>query len=261
MIKLHQVSGGYGKKQVIHDVSLTIKKGSFFSIIGPNGSGKTTLIRLISGELKPSRGFIQVDNKNLANLSLHKRAQKIAVLSQTYELGIDFTVKEIVSLGRYPYQKGFFNDDTELDEAVISQAMVQTNVMHLAHQPFNQLSGGEKQRVMLAKTFAQQPDILILDEPTNHLDVFHTKELLETLLTWKREKNVTIIAILHDINIASLYSDDIALLANGRFVEVGDASILHNEKHMSELFHVAMQVVNHPISSKPQLLLIPDQRN
>lgn len=259
MIKIDYLSGGYRNNVVICDVSLHVAKGEFFTILGPNGSGKTTLLRFITGELTPIEGNISLNGKPLRQMSIKERARQIAVLSQDYTMANDFTVREIVSLGRYPYQNGFFAHLSKDDEAVIEESMMLTDVNKYADIPFNQLSGGEKQRVMLAKTFAQQPEILILDEPTNHLDIKHTYELLELLKEWQIRKQVTILAIMHDINLAALYSDRIALLFEGTVRAVGDVDVLSNEDTIERVFGVKMKMIRHPQVAKPQMILIPKQ--
>lgn len=217
MLQVKNLSGGYDvKRTVIHDLSFTIKKGDFLALAGPNGSGKTTVIRLIMGALPVSHGDIFLDGKKLSSYSQKELARKTAVMTQENQSGLDFTAEEIVMLGRYPHQKGmFFKEHSDADRKASEKAMKQTAVWQYRKRPFQALSGGEKQRVLLAKALAQEPELLLLDEPTNHLDMKHTKELLELLKTLQKEMNLTILAILHDLNLASLYADQIALLDRG----------------------------------------------
>jgi iron complex transport system ATP-binding protein len=259
MIKIEKLSGGYRNQVILCDVNLHIPKGEFFTILGPNGSGKTTLLRYITGELTPVKGSVFVNGKSITHLSVNERARQIAVLSQDYLMAHDFTVREIVSLGRYPFQRGLFQTTSIEDESIVEESMHQTDVYKYADTPFSYLSGGEKQRVMLAKTFAQQPQILILDEPTNHLDIKHTYELLELLKEWQTQKQVTIVSIMHDINLAALYSDRIALLFEGTVRAVGNTEILSNEETIERVFGVKMKMFQHPQISKPQMILIPKQ--
>jgi iron complex transport system ATP-binding protein len=259
MIQIDNLSGGYRNQVVICDVNLHIAKGEFFTILGPNGSGKTTLLRSITGELAPIEGTIAINGKSIKQMSIKERARQIAVLSQDYAMANEFTVREIVSLGRYPFQDGLFAYSSADDEIIIEESMQLTDVFKYAEVPFSQLSGGEKQRVMLAKTFAQQPQILILDEPTNHLDIKHTYELLELLKEWQKLKQVTILAVMHDINLAALYSDRIALLFEGTVRAVGDNTILSNEDTIERVFGVKMKMISHPHIAKPQMMLIPKQ--
>lgn len=259
MIRIENLSGGYRNQIILCDVHLYIPKGEFFTILGPNGSGKTTLLRLITGEITPEKGSIHINGKSISHLSINERARQIAVLSQDNEIVHDFTVREIVTLGRYPFQRGIFQTSSIEDERIIEESMQQTDVYQYADTPFRALSGGEKQRVMLAKTFAQQPQILILDEPTNHLDIKHTFELLELLKEWQLQKQVTIVSIMHDINLAALYSDRIALLFEGTIRAVGDTEILSNENTIERVFGVNMKMVKHPSLDKPQMILIPKQ--
>lgn len=258
MIRLNQVSGGYENHiDLIHDVSLHVEKGSFFTLIGPNGSGKSTLLRMISGVLPIRSGEIYLNSQPLSDYSALQRASFLTVLSQEHEVAFDFSVQEIVLLGRYPHQKGWLKTTSAKDNQIVEEAMRTTQVWKYRDQPFHSLSGGEKQRVLLAKSLAQEPKILLLDEPTNHLDIRHMHDMLHLLKTWKKTKHITILAVLHDLNIASLYSDRIGLLHNGRLVKEGEASILRNDQLLERIYGIQTMSQDHPLLPKPQLFLSP----
>ena len=215
MIRIHNLVGGYTETPIINDLDLEIMKGEFFALLGQNGSGKTTLFKLITGQLPIKSGKITLSGKEVQSLSKLEKAKKMAVLTQEVQVSFDYTVEEIISLGRYPHQKGFFKQLSKEDRKVIEEVMDITNVSQLRKAQFRMISGGEKQRVLLAKALAQEPEILLLDEPTNHLDIKHTFHMLDLLKERQQMKGLTIFAILHDLNVASLYADRIALLHNG----------------------------------------------
>lgn len=257
MIKIHNLKGGYTTSPIIHDVNLEIKQGEFFALLGPNGSGKTTLFRLITGQLPIIAGDICISEKNISSLSKVEKAKKMAVLTQEANVSFDFTVEEIVSLGRYPHQKGILKQLSKADWNVIENVMEITNIYHFRKKTFRMISGGEKQRVLLAKALAQEPEILLLDEPTNHLDIKHTFQMLDLLKERQRTMGLTIFAILHDLNVASLYADRIALLHHGSFLEVGDVEVLRKTDQLQKVYEVELRAGSHPTVPKPQLLMTP----
>lgn len=258
MIKVENLVGGYKESPIIRGLELEIKKGEFFALLGPNGSGKTTLFKLITGQLSPTSGSILLEGKPLSSFSKLEKAKKIAVLAQEMNVTFDYTVEEIISLGRYPHQKGMFKRITKSDKQVMEAAMETTKVTRFRDSLFRSLSGGEKQRVLLAKALSQQPELLLLDEPTNHLDIKHTFEMLDQLKEWQRSEQLTVFAILHDLNIASLYADRIGLLHNGKLVEVGDVQVMKKEKQLQKVYDVDIKAQSHPYVAKPQLLLTPE---
>lgn len=260
MLQVKNLTGGYDhKKAIVRDLSFEIERGHFFALLGPNGSGKTTIIRLIMGALPVHSGDIILDSKPIASFSQRELAKKATVMTQENEAGLDFTVEEIVMLGRYPYQKSlFFQESTKADKKAVEDAMVQTSVWEYRQRPFHSLSGGEKQRVLLAKALAQEPELLLLDEPTNHLDVKHTMELLDLLKKLQKSTNLTVLAILHDINLASLYADKVGLLKNGEFAGIYNGLHLNNESSFTDVYEVNMNFTYHPSVSRTQISLAPD---
>lgn len=256
MLTLNQVSGGY-TKDIIKDVSLEVKQGEFFTLLGPNGSGKTTLFKLITGILTPRKGEIELNNMPVQSLSPKEKARQIAVLGQEEQVNFSFTVEEVVRLARYPHQNSWFPLPDHHEERIIQDMMALTHVAHYRDTPFHELSGGEKQRVLLAKALAQEPTCLLLDEPTNHLDIHHTFHLLKLLKDYQKQKDLTILAILHDLNTAALYSDRVGLLKEGQLVAIGSASILKREELLSQVYEVDIKAQAHPKLPKPQLITTP----
>jgi iron complex transport system ATP-binding protein len=258
MIELKRLVGGYRpEKPIISGVDLTIEKGEFFALLGPNGSGKTTLFKLVTGQLPVIEGELLLSGRRLSSLTKLEKAKKMAVLTQELQVSFDYTVEEIISLGRYPHQKGLLKNLTKKDKEIMQQVMDITGVTVHKNKQFRKLSGGEKQRVLLAKSLAQEPEILLLDEPTNHLDIKHTFHMLDLIKEWQHTKGLTVFAILHDLNVASLYADRLALLHNGRFLEVGDSDTLRKEEQLERVYDVFIKAGPHPVVPKPQLLMTP----
>ncbi|MFG6115634.1 adenosylcobinamide amidohydrolase [Halobacillus sp. MO56] len=259
MIEANGLAGGYQKEDILTDINLIIEEGDFFALIGPNGSGKTTLLRLMAGALQPSHGSIYVSGIPIQSYSSRKKAKMMAVLAQNSHVEFDFSVEEIVMLGRYPHQKGWIKHISPRDKEVVSEVMKQTEVYHYRDKPFKWLSGGEKQRVLLAKALAQEPKLLFLDEPTNHLDVKHTVDMLQHLKEHQKNRQMTIVAILHDLNTAALFADKFAALHQGRLVKKGDLSVLKNEALLQQVYGVDIKHHSHPTLAKPQMLVAPEK--
>jgi iron complex transport system ATP-binding protein len=258
MINIQNLVGGYSRSPIIKGLDLDINKREFFALLGPNGSGKTTLFKLITGQLPTISGKVLIDGKEVSSLSKLDKAKKMAVLTQEVQVSFDYTVEEIISLGRYPHQKGIFKQISKYDQKVIEEVMETAQISDFRKTPFRMISGGEKQRVLLAKALAQEPEILLLDEPTNHLDIKHTFQMLNLLKERQQTTGLTIFAILHDLNVASLYADRIALLHNGSFLEVGDVDLLRKEEQLKKVYEVKVRAQSHPTVPNPQLLMTPN---
>ncbi|MDQ0256352.1 iron complex transport system ATP-binding protein [Evansella vedderi] len=258
MLSLKNVVGGYSNTPIIKGIDLAIEKGEFFALLGPNGSGKTTLFKLITGQLPLQKGEVSLSGQSLPSFTKLEKAKKIAVLSQEAHVSFDYTVEEIISLGRYPHQKGFLKKLSKEDWNVIENVMEITKTKQFQKTQFRMISGGEKQRVLLAKALAQEPEMLLLDEPTNHLDIKHTFQMIDLLKKWQQTKGLTIFAILHDLNVASLYADRVGLLHHGKFLEVGDINTLRKEDQLEKVYEVQVKTQSHPTIPKPQLLMTPN---
>ena len=258
MLKIQSLIGGYSHPPIINGIDVDIKKGEFFALLGPNGSGKTTIFKLITGQLPIMSGDVFLSDQPISSLSKLDKAKKMAVLTQEANVSFDYTVEEIIALGRYPHQKGFLKQLSKYDRMMMDQVMDMTNIVHLKNTPFRMISGGEKQRVLLAKALVQEPDILLLDEPTNHLDIKHTFQMLDLLKEQQMTTGLTIFAILHDLNVASLYSDRIALLHQGEFIEVGNVETLRKVNQLKKVYEVDVIPQSHPTIPKPQLLMTPN---
>lgn len=257
MLVVNQLSGGYRGKTIIKDISFTVRNGEIFGIVGPNGSGKTTLMNLINGNIEPQSGEILIDGKNIKAYSTKELARIMAVLPQHSESSFSYTVEEVVMLGRYPYQKGFFHGQTEEDEQIVHDVMKQTGIYQYKNKTLDSLSGGERQRVILARALAQEPSLLLLDEPTNHLDISFQMALLDQLKSWAMEKKLTVIAILHDLNMASLYCDQVLLLNEGKMVDLNKPQQVMEEIQLQNVYKTSVRRKEHPMVPSPLITLVP----
>ncbi|QKX49654.1 ATP-binding cassette domain-containing protein [Planococcus glaciei] len=257
MLNITELVGGYGEKNIVNNISFQVEKGSILGILGPNGSGKSTLMKLMSGILPARGGKIEIEGKSLADFGAKELAKQMAVLPQLHAHAFSHTVRETVSLGRYPHQIGWFSSWSDEDEQAVLEAMRLMNITHYENTLIDQLSGGEQQRVFVAQALAQNAKILLLDEPTNHLDINHQKELLDTIKKQAIEKELTIVSIFHDINIASIYCDQLLLLDEGRIVRMGEPHEVVREEDIEAVYQTRISNYPHPELPKPQVTLLP----
>ncbi|WP_240377699.1 heme ABC transporter ATP-binding protein [Bacillus piscicola] len=257
MLELQDITGGYGSVPIVQNISFNVEAGEIFSIVGPNGSGKSTLLKFIFGALEPDQGKIFIDHKPLSTYAPKALAKKVAVLPQHAETTFSFTVRQVVELGRYPYQKGLFSTQLEEDTKIVDQSMEETGVLSFADQPLDTLSGGERQRVFLARALAQEPDMLLLDEPTNHLDISFQISLLDTLKKWARTKKLTVVAVLHDLNMAAMYSDRTLLLKEGRQEALGKPAYVMEKNSLESVYKTELYRKEHPSVPSPLITLVP----
>ncbi len=234
-----------------------MNKGEFFGIIGPNGSGKSTLINAINGGISPSNGRITIDDKPLGAYQSKERAKKIAVLPQVSETAFSYTVWDVVALGRYPHHKGWLQGQTEADNQVISESLKQTDTYQFRDHMLHQLSGGERQRVLLARALAQEPDILLLDEPTNHLDISHQMNLLNSLRQWSENRKLTVLAVLHDLNMANLYCQQVLFLQKGKKVAIDTPSRVMEAGALRRVYAAELHRHEHPDVASPLITFVP----
>jgi len=208
-------------RNVVSGMSFAIDKGEFVALIGPNGAGKTTVFRVLGGYVKPSLGTVRIKDRSILEMSRGQRAGILAVVPQNVFTPLPYSVRQIVEMGRVSRLSRFIAP-SKRDIKVISEAMAMMDVENYSETPFSNLSGGEKQRVMLAMALAQEPEILLLDEPTAHLDIGHSSRLMKILGELNRKGNLAIILISHDINIAAKYSSRMILMKSGRIIRDGN---------------------------------------
>ncbi|GAC1463870.1 MAG: ABC transporter ATP-binding protein [Ktedonobacteraceae bacterium] len=226
LVQMQQVSFGYRMQTLLYDASLGIQHGEMVGLLGPNGSGKTTLLRLLSGVLQPQRGCVLLRGRDLRQWGRRGVAQHIAVVPQEMHMPFDFTVEHMVSLGRTPFMTSFWRTPGRQDHGLVQDAMVAAGVSTLAERIFNELSGGERQRVMIAMALAQQPALLLLDEPTAHLDIKYQIEILELVQQLNHERGMTVIAAMHDLNLAARYFPRLILFQRGIVADASPTEVL-----------------------------------
>ena len=234
-----------GNPLVVNGVSARVPRGGLAGILGPNGSGKTTLLRLLGGLLRPSSGRIVLDGVDLHAIPRAQIARRIAVVPQETQLAFEYTVLEMATMGRYPHL-GAFEVEGPDDLEIARDALRATGTDHLALRPFNTLSGGEKQRVVIAAALAQKPDILLLDEPTASLDLAYQLEVRSILQTLNREQNLTIVVSTHDLNFAAGLCRDLVLLHQGRVLAAGTTEAMLEPALIRKLYKVDVDIAANP---------------
>lgn len=219
MIEINNLYSGYENIDIIKNISININKGENLCIIGPNGCGKSTLLKTIANIID-YRGHIKIDNLEVSSLNRKNLAKKIGLMSQISQIYFPYSVYDAVSIGRYAYNNNLFGLSKK-DKEIILECIDKVGLIDYKDKMINELSGGQLQRVFLAKVFAQDPDIILLDEPTNHLDLKHQIELLENLNKWTKENNKIVIAVLHDLNLVQYIADNVLLLNDGVMIKYG----------------------------------------
>ncbi len=239
-VQVDGLSFAYNGKKVLEGLHLPVRGGEFLGVVGPNGSGKTTLLKNIGGLLQPDAGSIYLDGRLLANIPIREIATKVAALQQEATVGFDFTVREVVEMGRFPHLDRF-ERQTDNDVRAVDRALSVTDLQDFSDRCVNQLSGGEKQRVFLALALAQEPDLLLLDEPTASLDINYQARIMETVRDLQSD-GLTVIAAVHDLNLAAQYSDRVALLSGENIKVIGEPPEVLTEENIAEVFGVEVEV-------------------
>ena len=257
MLEIQSLTVGYPNHEVLRDISITIDPGEILAVVGPNGVGKSTLIRAVSGINLVRSGRVLVDGQDVTRLSAQQRARFMAVVPQARELPGAFSVYQTVLLGRTPYLS-WLGKAGMRDHAVVSLSLERTDLAGMAERRIGELSGGEQQRVLLARALAQDTPILLLDEPTTHLDLQHQSNLLNLVRLLAQEKNLCVLMVLHDLNLAGLYADRVALLSNGGVYAIGQPAEVLTSQNLSSVYRVPVDVIPHPEYGTP--LVLPDGR-
>ncbi len=261
MLEIRDLTCGYGEKFVLHGINLKIEDGELIGIIGPNGSGKTTLLKAITGILKSEKGEIFLKGENIRYLCFKEMAQKIAVVSQNVE-GNFMTVEEFVLMGRIPHYRKFQFMETEIDMEIVRKYMLMTDTLKYRNQPIEEISGGEKQLAVIARALAQEPQLLLLDEPTSHLDIKHQITILDLIKKLNKASGITVMMVLHELNLASEYCDRLILLNNGMIYKEGEPAEVLTYRIIEKVYETIVVVEKNPISHKPYILIVPeDQRH
>lgn len=248
MVEIKNLSYKTKDKVILDNISIKFPEKKFIGIIGPNGAGKSTLLKNIYGVLNSSSGDIFIDNKNIKNITGKERAKKIAVLSQEDREDFDFNIEDIVKMGRYPY-KNIFENYSKNDKEIALKMLKKVGMENYVGRSFKELSGGEKQRVLIARALAQDTPILILDEPTNHLDIGYQLQLLHLI----KHLDKSVISALHDLNVASLFCDYIYILKDGKLIAEGTPEEVLNKENLKNIFNIECYIGKNPINDKIQI--------
>jgi len=235
MLKVRNLYCGYDGKDVIKDFNIDITRGQNVSIVGPNGCGKSTLLKAMVS-LIDYKGNIFLDGKEVKSIKRKELAKKVAIMSQSSQIYFPYTVYDTVALGRYAHIDGVFARLSKRDEEIILNCLSNVGILDLKDKLINELSGGQLQRVYLARVFAQEPDIILLDEPTNHLDLKCQIEILEHINKWTKENQKTVIGVLHDLNLVQMFSDDVIMLSEGNIVSKGKTKDVLSEDKLEEVY-------------------------
>jgi iron complex transport system ATP-binding protein len=249
ILSIYNLSFAYDGHEVLKDISFEVENGDFISILGPNGSGKSTLINLISKALKNYKGKIKIKNTDIEKTGIREIAKLVAVVPQNITSGFDFTVGEIVMMGRFPYISRFGREKKE-DFEIVQNVMDKTKILDLANKKFNELSGGERQRVVIAQALVQDAPIMLLDEPTSHLDINFQIEFMDLFLKLNLQEEKTIIGVFHDINLAINYSKKILFLRNGSIYSYGDINSTVTKEAIKTVFNSEVYIGKNPITGK-----------
>jgi len=258
VLSVSQLSCRQSSQFQLENISFTIAESSCVGIIGPNGSGKTTLLKAVTGCIPTKSGHIQYCNRPIASYNQQDLSKEIAIVLQSTELDQSILVEDYILLGRNPYRKRWQFWESEHDIQFAEEAMKVTQIESLRLRKINALSGGEKQLVRIARAMAQDPRLFLLDEPTNHLDIAHQLQILTLLNRLKREKNMSIMIVLHDLNLASEFCDELILMQHGKIFTMGCAKDVLTFQNIESVYHTLVIEGENPISKKPYVFLVSE---
>lgn len=255
-IRLHELSFAYNGRPVLEDISLDVAAGERLAILGPNGAGKSTLLKLIGGVLNPARGSVSIAGTPLHKLPKQELARRIAAVPQVFVVPFAFTAREIVELGRTPHLRALISFSMA-DRQAVDRALEMTGTGHFSGRIFNELSGGERQRVMIAMALAQEPEILLLDEPTQQLDLGRQAEILDLISELNESRALTVLAAIHDLNLAARYFNRLLVLHNGSLTKDGSPAEVLSAEFLQRVYGGPIQVLQAPGEPLPIVLPLP----
>lgn len=251
-IRTNELCVSVPKKRIVENASIHVDEGEFVGLLGPNGSGKSTMLKAIYRTMKRESGDIELDNKPLDDMTLRETALLMAVVTQHNYYNFDFKIEEVVLMGRTPH-KGTMEMDNPEDYRIVDECLEKVNMLHMKGRNFSSLSGGEQQRIILARALAQQTPCLVLDEPTNHLDIKYQLEVLDIV----KSTGCTALCALHDLNLAAQYCDRIYVLQDGHIVREGTPKEVITEEMISEIYGVRSSVSIHPVTGLLNVVYFP----
>ena len=255
MIEINSISFRYHEDWVLQNISFRVEKGEFVGVIGPNGSGKTTLLKILYRLLAPQKGEILLELVPLKKMDRTDIAKRIAVVAQETHLLFPFTVLETVLMGRSPYLRNLVFE-SEKDLEIAKKAMEWTKILPFSERPLEELSGGERKRVFIARALAQEPEVILLDEPTANLDIHHQIDFLDLIVALNRERGLTIVMASHDMNMASEFCDRLILLQGGRIYQMGTPEEVITRENIENVYGCEVWIDQHPISGMPLISLM-----
>ncbi len=259
LLSAEKISFAYAGVPTLTDVDFALECGALRALLGPNGSGKTTLLKILTGILPPARGAVKYQDVDLKKMSRREIARRVALVPQELNLQFGFTVRQMVMLGRTPHTNAL-GGPSKHDREIVERVMEMTETHDMRERVITELSGGEQQRVVIAMALAQEPQVLLLDEPTVHLDINHQIEILDLVRKLNRERGLTVLATMHDLNLAALYFDDLVLLERGRIVAQGAASDVLSAERIRDVFNANVLIQPHPArENSPQVILLPTE--
>lgn len=258
MLDIQGLTCGYGSEFLLKDVNFAVRRGQIVGVIGPNGSGKTTLLRAITKVIVPLKGTIHLDGVDTSRLSAKGLARKLAVVSRPNEDDVKITVEEYVLLGRIPHREGLGLLENKKDLQVAREAMALTDILALKERYMTDLSSGERQLASIARAIAQEPGLLLLDEPTSHLDIAHQIRVLDLVRRLNRESGLTVVIVLHDLNLAAQYCDRLLLLDGGFVRKEGNPEEVLTYEIIESVYKTVVVVRKNPISLKPYVILVSE---
>lgn len=254
-LHVKDVSVGYGERTVLDTLNVDIKRGAVTSIVGPNGCGKSTLLRTMSRLLNPSKGEIVLDGKSIHDIPTRKLATQLGLLPQTPIAPDGIVVADLVGRGRTPHQ-GILGRWSQQDYDIVAEALETTGISDLAERSIDELSGGQRQRVWIAMALAQRTDTLLLDEPTTYLDVKHQLDVLDLLTELNRDRGTTIVMVLHDLNLAARYSNELVAVSGGKVFAHGHPRDVITKENVKSVFGIDSVIITDPVSDQPAVMPI-----
>lgn len=255
LLDIQHITKTFGSFPVFNNLSWQVEQGQFWGIIGPNGCGKTTLLNLISGVEHFGAGDILLEGQSIRNYNRKSLSQRLAVLQQDGIPPLSYSVRDVIEMGRFPFQNWRGKEREDKASLLIDEIMSMLELEEIAMKPLSQLSGGQRQRVALGKVMAQQPKVVLLDEPTTFLDIRYQMQFMELVAKWQREQGLTVIAVMHDLNLASLFCDQLLLLSQGQVYAQGAPTDVLSPEVIQSIFHVSSHVTTHPDYGLPQVML------
>ena len=254
-LHVKDVSVGYGERTVLDALNVDIKRGAVTSIVGPNGCGKSTLLRTMSRLLNPTKGEIVLDGKSIHDIPTRKLATQLGLLPQTPIAPDGIVVADLVGRGRTPHQ-GILGRWSQQDYDIVAEALETTGISDLAERSIDELSGGQRQRVWIAMALAQRTDTLLLDEPTTYLDVKHQLDVLDLLTELNHDRGTTIVMVLHDLNLAARYSDELVAVSGGKVFAHGHPREVITKENVKSVFGIDSVIITDPVSDQPAVMPI-----